>query len=204
MTAPKSLLDARFARLVLLPIVLTGIAGSMGSALTACGGETKEPASAPEQSAKTSKDAEGAKTASADGAIVGKPVDGGAGKTATVSESDADGDRYDVVVTTPTDAAVGQRAVVSIKVEPKGVWHMNLEYPAALSVEAPGGVTMEKAAQKKADAKRLDENGAEFEVAFTPEEAGEKTFGGEFKFAVCQDEACHPVKESLQFVVAAK
>lgn len=202
MTAPMSPFDARFARLALLPVVLFGAAGS----LTACGGESKAPAAAPEQSAKGGKGdvGEGTKAAATDGAIVGKPVDGGAGKTATVSESDADGDRYDVVVTTPTDATVGQRAVVSIKVEPKGPWHMNLEYPAALSVEAPGGVTMEKAAQKKADAKRLDEEGAEFEVAFTPDEAGEKTFGGEFKFAVCQDEACHPVKESLQFVVAAK
>jgi hypothetical protein len=198
LTPPRS---ARLAQLS-LSLVLAGA----GVALTACGGEAKGPASSPEGAAKggeTSKTA-GAVPSGGEGMIAGKPVDGGAGKTATVSESDADGDRYDVVVTTPTDATVGQRAVVSIKVEPKGSWHMNLEYPAALSVEAPGGVTMEKAAQKKADAKRLDEEGAEFEIAFTPEEAGEKSFGGEFKFAVCQDEACHPVKEAVQFVVAAK
>ena len=81
---------------------------------------------------------------------------------------------------------------------------MNLDFPTSLRIEAPQGVEVVKAEQKKADAVKLDENTAEFAVAFTPKEAGEKTFSGKFKFAVCQDEACSPVTEDVNFKVAVK
>ena len=63
---------------------------------------------------------------------------------------------------------------------------------------------MAKTELKKADAVALDENRAQFDVKFTPTAAGEQSFTGTFKFAVCQDEACAPVTENVQFKVAVK
>ena len=72
------------------------------------------------------------------------------------------------------------------------------------SIEAPAGVTIGKPKQKKADAVSFDEKSAEFAVSFTASDAGDKTFTGEFKFAVCEEEACVPKTEKLEFVVAVK
>ena len=56
---------------------------------------------------------------------------------------------------------------------------------------------------KKADAE-LSEASCKFDVAFTPAKAGDAKFTGEFKFAVCQDEACSQVTENIEFQVAVK
>jgi hypothetical protein len=51
---------------------------------------------------------------------------------------------------------------------------------------------------------KLEEGGAEFDVAFTSADAGKKTFSGEFKFAVCSASTCDPKKEKLSFTVEVK
>lgn len=112
-------------------------------------------------------------------------------------------DRYELSIDTP-EAKVGEEGKVTVKVVPKDPWHMNLDFPTSLKVEPPEGVQVAKAEQKKADAVTLDENSAQFDVAFTPTGAGDKTFTGKFKFAVCQDEACSPVTEDVEFKVAVK
>jgi hypothetical protein len=113
-----------------------------------------------------------------------------------------DEDRYALAIDPPATAAPGQEAKVTVRVVPKAPWHMNLDFPTSLKVQPPAGVTLAKADLKRADAARLDDGGCEFSVAFTPSEAGEKAFSGEFKFAVCQDEACSPVTEKVEFKVA--
>jgi hypothetical protein len=87
---------------------------------------------------------------------------------------------------------------------PNADWHMNMDYPTKLTVEAPAGVTVAKPKLGKDDAVKFAEQECEFAVAFTPSEAGDKTFTGEFKFAVCQDTACVPKTEKLEFQVAVK
>ena len=81
---------------------------------------------------------------------------------------------------------------------------MNLDFPTSLKVDVPEGVQVAKPHQKKPDAVTLDESKAEFAVTFTPAAQGEKAFTGKFKFAVCQDEACSPVTEDVEFKVAVK
>jgi hypothetical protein len=112
-------------------------------------------------------------------------------------------ERYALEFDTP-EAAVGEEGKVTVRVVPKEPWHMNLDYPTSLKVEAPDGVALTKAELKKSDAKKLDEKSCEFDVAFTPDKAGDATLTGEFKFAVCQDEACSPVTESVEVKVAVK
>jgi hypothetical protein len=134
--------------------------------------------------------------------IAGKPVEG-EGKTAVADGAPATDKEYTLQID-PEDAQVGQESKVSIRVIPQGEWHMNLEYPTKLEITAPAGTTVAKPKLAKADAIKLDEGSCEFAVAFTPQEAGEKTFTGEMKFAVCIDEACVPKTEKLEFKVAVK
>jgi hypothetical protein len=136
-----------------------------------------------------------------DQAIAGKPVEG-EGKVAHAPGGEATKE-YALQID-PAEATVGAESKVSIRVIPQGEWHMNLEYPTKLEINPPSGTTIAKPKLGKADAVKLDEQGCEFAIAFTPEEAGTKTFTGEFKFAVCQDEACVPKTETLQFEVAVK
>ncbi len=172
---------------------------SLASALLmpGCAGEAAKG----EGSGKADK-AEPAKADAPAPETAGKPVEGEQ-KVAVVDGSNTEEKEYDLQIDPPA-ATVGAEGKVSIKIVPRGVWHMNLEYPTSLSVEAPAGVTVGKPKQKKEDAVKIDEQTAEFAVAFTATEAGEKTFTGEFKFAVCEEDTCVPKTEKLQFVVAVK
>ncbi len=129
-----------------------------------------------------------------------KPAD----KVKVVEGGDPADDRFTVNIEPPSDVGVGNDGKVKITVVPKAPWHMNLDYPTALDINAPSGIKLTKSNLKKGDADKLDENSAEFGVAFTAEAAGDKEFTGEFRFAVCQDDACAPVKHDVNFKVAVK
>lgn len=166
-------------------------------ALAGCAGnEAPAKDKADDSAAKTAKSADATKP------IVGKPVDG-AQKVAMAPGGAKDEQQYALQIE-PGEAKVGEPGKVSIRVVPKGEWHMNLEYPTKLEITAPAGSTVAKPKLGKDDAVAFTEEGAEFAVAFTPNKAGDQTFTGEFKFAVCQDEACVPRTEQLEFHVAVK
>ncbi len=157
-----------------------------------CGGEkeTAAPAPAPAEVAA----APAAATPSAPATEKTKVIDG----------ADPTDERFTLKIDSPADAAVGAESKVKITIVPKDPWHMNLDFPTSLAVRPPDGVTLAKAEQKKEDVLRLDESGCEYEVGFTPSAAGEKSFTGKLKFAVCQDEACAPVTKDVEFRVAVK
>ncbi len=113
------------------------------------------------------------------------------------------GDQYDLTVKSPT-AKVNERAAAKISVSPKGAFHVNTEYPIKLTVTAPDGVKLDKQKQTKDDAKRFEKAGLDFEVAFTADGAGKKSFTGEVKFAVCTDTDCKPTSEKVAFDVDVK
>lgn len=165
--------------------------------LAACSAsETKSETAAPSQKDGNDAKADGEKAAKVDppaGEKKVKVVDGAAPRG---------DDRYALKIDTP-DAESGKESKVTVRVVPKEPWHMNLDFPTSLEVDAPEGVAVVNADLKKADAK-LDESACQFDVAFTPSAAGEQTFTGKFKFAVCQDEACSPVTEDIEFKVAVK
>jgi hypothetical protein len=122
---------------------------------------------------------------------------------ATTGTALADSD-YSSKITAPS-AKVNAKAVAKVKVEPRGKFHVNTEFPAKLILTAPAGVTLEKAKLTKADAVKLDEKGLEFDVAFTSAEKGKKEFKGELKFAVCfAESACVPKVEQVSFTVDVK
>jgi hypothetical protein len=192
---------------LVLPTILCSLA-------LGCGGDPKPGAAAPEGAKSDAAE----KPASADAAPAGGGVakvaadheaaasaDGGGEKVKVVEGARASGDdRYDLLIEPPADAKAGEAGQVTLKVVPKKPWHMNLDFPTSLKMDTPEGVALAKASQKKADAVKLDDEHCEFAVEFTPAAAGEQTFTGKFKFAVCQDEACAPVTEDVEFRVAVK
>jgi len=168
-----------------------------------CGGESKPAAKNP--------------TPSADAAVAASPEakptedeagndPGAGGEKVKVVDGKAPGgdDRYALQIEPPAEAAAGKEGEVVVRVVPKKPWHMNLEFPTSLKVTPPDGITLVNADLKKADARTLDDDSCEFAVKFTPAAAGEHTMTGKFKFAVCQDEACSPVTEDVEFKVAVK
>jgi hypothetical protein len=165
--------------------------------LSACASNSNDAAA---KDGKT-KDAEPAKAEPA--AVEGTPVEGEQ-KVATVAPDGAGTNEQYALQIDPGEATVGQPGTVSIRVIPNATWHMNLEYPTKLTVTPPAGVEVAKPKLGKDDAVKFDEQNCEFAVAFTPSEAGDKVFTGEFKFAVCQDTACVPKTEKLEFHVAVK
>jgi hypothetical protein len=113
------------------------------------------------------------------------------------------GSNYNLSVKAPS-AKVSAKSVASIIVEPTSGYKMNLEYPTKVTINAPDGVTLEKAKLTAKDAKKLDKASAEFDIAYTATQPGKKTFTGEIKFAVCTENNCDPKVEKLSFDVDVK
>ncbi|MEZ4383308.1 MAG: hypothetical protein R3A79_18410 [Nannocystaceae bacterium] len=160
-----------------------------------CGGDKET--SAPAKSADASAPVDAAKPADA-----AKPEV--AEKTKVVDGGDPADERFAVNIEPPADAAVGAEGKVKLTIVPKAPWHMNLDYPTSLAVSSPSDVTLAKETLAKDDLVRLDDEGCEMEVAFTPTAAGDKSFTAQLKFAVCQDDACAPVTKDVEFKVAVK
>ncbi len=166
----------------------------------ACGADSKPAAATPSGgTASPGKTGDVAKTAAQPGDVA---APAGANVKTIDGPPPGGDDRYVLQIDTP-EATAGKEGSVTVRVVPKAPWHMNLDFPTSLKLEAPAGVTLAKADLKKADA-TLDESTCAFDVKFTAPTAGEHAFSGKFKFAVCQDEACSPVTEELEFKVAVK
>ena len=109
--------------------------------------------------------------------------------------------RYEVRVEAPSSAAPGKEAWAKVHVEPRTPWHMNTEFPVALRMQAPGGVTLEVTEQVQGDAERFDDDGLVFALPFTPVTHGPKRIAGEVDFAVCGGASCAPETVPVDFTV---
>ena len=100
-----------------------------------------------------------------------------------------DGPKYALDVEVSADMA-------RVRVEPRGAYHMNTDFPIALDVQAPDGVDV-----RTAQTERFDEDGLVFAVPLHVRTAGKKRFGGTVEFAVCGDAACAPQKVPVDFTL---
>ncbi len=105
---------------------------------------------------------------------------------------------YTVDVELPPDAVRGEATIARVRVAPKAPWHMNLEYPAKLRLDAPEDVQLDADLLVKADAERYDDDALVFSVLFTPSKGGARTIAAEVDFAVCGSDSCGPVTESVE------
>jgi hypothetical protein len=122
---------------------------------------------------------------------------------ATTGTALADSD-YALTISAPS-AKMSAKAVAKIKIQPKGKYHINQDFPTKLTIDASSGVKLEKTKLTSKDAVKFEESAAEFEIAFTPASAGKKSFNGELKFAVCEGEqSCVPKSTPISFTVDVK
>ena len=101
-------------------------------------------------------------------------------------------------------AKAGQRTVVNVHVTPPSGFHLNKEFPTSLSFTPPSGITAEKAKLDGKDAKRFEEQGADFQLALVSSVEGKQTVSGELKFGVCSATACIPTREKVSFTLEVK
>lgn len=117
---------------------------------------------------------------------------------ASGGERGAEEPGYTLDVELPPQTTRGQEAVAHVRVHPRAPWHMNLDYPAKLHLQAPSDVQLVAPLLRKDDAQRFDDQALEFSVLFTPNAKGSRTIEAQLDFAVCGDASCGPVSESLQ------
>ncbi len=120
---------------------------------------------------------------------------------AAALDAELEAPRFDVQVEAPAKAPAGKEALAKVRVHPRKPWHMNTEFPVALRIEAPSGVSMPVPKQRKDDAERFDDDGLVFSLPFTPTTDGPKQFAGEVDFAVCGDAACAPETVLVDFTI---
>lgn len=112
--------------------------------------------------------------------------------------------RFAVRVTPAAQWRAGNVGQVDVSLTAMEPWHVNLDYPTSLELAGPATVRAERDVYEKRHAARLTEQGFQYEVALTPTEAGEQSFHGTLKFAVCEEDACVPVKTDIDFVIAVQ
>jgi hypothetical protein len=89
-----------------------------------------------------------------------------------------------------------------LQIEPRGEFHINMEYPVEIAVTGTDGTTFPKANLLKPDAAEFGEKKARFEVPFTALAAGDHKVNCNVKFAVCTEENCVPDERNLTLALA--
>ena len=99
---------------------------------------------------------------------------------------------------TPTGAyAATKLASFAVTLKPRGIYHVNQEYPVALSVHPTAGLSFPKAELAKSDLAEMGEKLARFDVPFTAEKAGTYHVEAHLRFAVCTPDNCVPDERTL-------
>lgn len=107
---------------------------------------------------------------------------------------------YRLTVEGPSRVALGTRFKARVKVEPRGAYKVNLEYPAQLAVNASGGALPGELQMEKGEAARLTEQELLMEPAFKAEREGEVVFEGKLAFSVCTEAVCEVKREPVKWV----
>jgi hypothetical protein len=173
------------------------IAVTLGMMACACGGN-KEAAAEPAQAAhEPAAPAPAAKVAEP-GAVAVAAVP----KNAAPSSIEEAGFSLKLAEAGPYKA--GELARVVLQIEPRGVFHINQEYPVEVTLTGDTETKFPKANLERGDAAQFDEKKARFDVPFTPAAAGDHKLMANVKFAVCTAENCVPDERDLALAVAVK
>lgn len=132
----------------------------------------------------------------------GAPLPDLSGGAAAAAPAGPD-DTFKVVVS-PGTGAVGAAQTASVKALPGTGYHINLKYPAYLTLTAVDGVTLAKPELALADVAKLTDDEIVFDVKATPGKAGDFTIKGEFAFAVCDADSCDPKTQPVEIAIQAK
>jgi hypothetical protein len=152
------------------------------------------------------KDAQGTTTAPSTEA---KPVEVAAPKPVEVAKpsaadapSSVEESNFSLKLVSAGPYKAGELARFVVNLEPRGVFHVNQEYPIEISLKSDTETSFPKATLARPDAAQFDEKKARFDVPFTAKSAGDHKIMANVKFAVCTDENCVPDERDLALAVA--
>lgn len=114
---------------------------------------------------------------------------------------DAADESYTVTVTPPPAGKVGEPLSAKIRVEPRGAYKVNLEYPARLQVQGPLGAAPMRQELNRDDAQSLTEQELVMEPAAAMGKGGEHRFSGKLSFSVCTDAVCEVKEKQVSWTV---
>jgi hypothetical protein len=159
--------------------------------LTACGSSGGSAASGAEPTPAPAAPA--AAPAQAPAAAAAKP--------AAPPSDRVDDPSFELALVPAPPYTVGKLASFAVSLKPRGVYHINQDYPIDISLTPSEGIALPKAELKKADAASFDEKLARFDVPCTPGKAGPQRVEAKVKFAVCTPENCVPDERTLALVL---
>lgn len=105
--------------------------------------------------------------------------------------------RFKLTVSGDTKVKKGKKATVTVTLTADNPWHMNKDFPTALTLKAPAGVKLAKTTFKKGDASTFSEHKMEYKVEVTGKAVGKQTITGKIKFAICKKDSCSPAKADV-------
>jgi hypothetical protein len=125
---------------------------------------------------------------------------GGCGDPSQAGPS-ADDPTFELRATARGPYAPGEQGRFEVSLTPRGVYHVNTQYPMAIRLQGPVEVSFPSAELGVDDAAEIVEPRARFDVPFTARSAGEHRVLAEVDFAVCTPESCMPDCRTLAVVL---
>lgn len=114
------------------------------------------------------------------------------------------GPAYVLTVDPPKPGPAAQPARAQVRVVPKGVYKINLEYPAKLQINGPASASPQAFSLTNKDATQHSEAMLEFSPQVTFSEPGQYEFRGELKFSVCTAVQCEMKTEKVAWKAEIK
>jgi hypothetical protein len=91
----------------------------------------------------------------------------------------------------PGPYQAGQQGVFALRLQARGAYHVNQDYPISIQVTAPDGVSLPRATLGRPEAAEFTETLARFDVPFVAP-SGHHELRALVDFAVCTPESCMP------------
>lgn len=178
----------------------------VGLLVAACSKESKPVAEEPRVPAPSGE--QGSDSPSAEAAAkVPKPTGDSAAPSGAVDTSSMQAsvseESFDLKLSPSGSYQVGQAGQVDVVLDAKPPFKVNQEYPYSFTLNESAGLSFANMKLKR-DAVKLEEKRAILSIPFTPQEAGERTVSGTFKFSVCTEEQCLIKKHELALAVNVK
>ncbi len=135
----------------------------------------------------------------------GKATTPAATKAGSEPES-IDEDTFAMEVVGARELPVGEPQRLQLKIQTKGPWHINQEYPLEVLLKSnhPEVVHVDTTPADRSTANYEGETQVWFPLVVTPKQSGSATIQVEVDFAVCTDENCVPEQRILQLTLGVK
>jgi hypothetical protein len=108
------------------------------------------------------------------------------------------------------EGKVGSELTSNLTITPTSGFHVNVDFPTKITLEAPDGVKLMKteltaggSSKSQGDASAFSEKSMAFAIKATADKPGSYEIKGKIKFAVCKVDQCFPKNQPITITVAA-